>query len=144
MTKQDELNFLKFGLTNDENELIAANKFREDAISDGWTSRAGYTNEAMESYAHLEKDGFKMHVMARTNKESKYKYSAQVSIWGTDGLCVHAPKVYDHDKIFIDGMKRCNNCGDIGETFQYSFAGRCCNKCLPEMRKKHEYSGWTR
>ena len=24
----------------------------------------------------------------------------------------------------------------------YSFAGRCCEECLPEMKKKYEYKGW--
>lgn len=25
---------------------------------------------------------------------------------------------------------------------QYSFAGKCCSKCLPQAKKDHEYPGW--
>ena len=132
----------KFGLTNDINEHLAAVAFREAAISDGWIAAALYDNEPMESYAHLTKDGYAMHVNARVGNSGCYKYQAQVSIWGSDGLAIKAPKIYDHDAIFKEGMNRCVNCGAIGETFRYGFAGRCCRICLTEMRKKYEFPGW--
>ena len=42
-------------------------------------------------------------------------------------------------------MNKCPVCGkdiSIAKQERYSFAGRCCPDCLPEMKKQHEYPGW--
>jgi len=44
-------------------------------------------------------------------------------------------------------MNKCPVCGKaipISEQKSYSFAGRCCDECLPAMKAKHEYPGWTK
>ena len=133
----------EFGLTNDEKEFNEVSAFREDAIADGWEAKPGSASELIEDYAHLNREGFKMHVLSRKN-QGKYKFQAQVSIWGPDGLAIGllGPS-YNWEEIKA-GLRRCNNCGkqDV-ETQRYSFAGRCCAGCRPEMAKTHEYPGWT-
>lgn len=135
--------FDEFGLTNNREYFDMANKYREDAISDGWTATATYGDgEPIERHATLEKDGFKMHIMAREGA-GRYKYQASVTIWGPDRLQVRPPDKYDWQYI-KDGIRRCCHCLSIGETFQAGFAGRYCAKCIPEQKRIQEYPGWTR
>ena len=42
-------------------------------------------------------------------------------------------------------MNKCPVCGKaipITKQERFSFAGRCCPDCLPEMKRQHEYPGW--
>lgn len=42
-------------------------------------------------------------------------------------------------------VNKCPVCGKevpLKEQKPYSFAGRCCKECLPEMREKYEQPGW--
>lgn len=42
-------------------------------------------------------------------------------------------------------METCPVCGKVvpyKDQKRYSFAGRCCPECLPEMQKKYEQPGW--
>lgn len=132
----------EFGFTNDPSDLNAVVAWREAAVKDGWSIQPTFYTEPVESHASLYKEGFQAHVKARIKTKGKWKYEAQVCLWGPDRLAVRVPKIYDWEKIVV-GLKTCNVCGAIGETFQYSFAGRCCENCLPDMKKKHEYNGWT-
>jgi hypothetical protein len=133
----------EFGFTNDRAFYESVIKFREAAIADGWEAKPTYgDSEPLERCASLTKDGFKMHIKSRENEGRRYRYEAQVSIWGPDRLAIKTPTIYDM-KLIEQGLKTCNKCGAIGDMFQYSFAGRCCENCLPEMRKLHEYPGWT-
>lgn len=45
-------------------------------------------------------------------------------------------------KIALSTCPVCGKSVPYKEQFGYSFAGRCCEECLPEMKKKHEYPGW--
>jgi hypothetical protein len=72
----------EFGLTNDEQELIEVATFRDAAIADGWDAKPGGSSEPLEVYAHLEKEGFKMHAMCRRNA-GKWKFQTNIHIWGT-------------------------------------------------------------
>ena len=65
-----------------------------------------------------------------------------VHVWGADGMAIKVGRVYSWEEIQA-GLTMCNECGAHGPTFRFSFAGRCCATCLPAMRKKHEYPGWT-
>jgi hypothetical protein len=76
-------------------------------------------------------------------KKGKWAYEASISIWGPDGMAVGVPELYEWGAVKA-GLRTCNACGKTDvETFRFSFAGRCCNDCIPAMRKKHEYPGWT-
>lgn len=135
---------MDFGFTNDIGRLDAANAYREAAIADGWSCTATYGNEPVERAASLVKGGFKMGILARDRRGEPSKWKAEVSIdiWGPDGLVVKPPDEYDWAKIQA-GVRTCNSCGATNvDTQRYSFAGRCCAKCLPEMRRKHERPGW--
>jgi len=132
----------EFGFTNDQEELNAAVAWREAAIKDGWIIEPTYKLEPMESHASLKKEGFHATVMARIKTSGRWKYEAQVSVWGPDRLAIRPPRIYSWEAI-VAGLNTCNVCGNTGEMFSYSFAGRCCENCLPDMKKKHEYPGWT-
>lgn len=137
----------EFGFTNKADEIERVRRFRDAAVADGWDIAPTYENhEPAESAAKLHKVGFTMMVLSRDRREkkddSKWDYEAQVSLWGPDGLAIKAPAEYDW-RLIQDGVHVCSNCGTSAEkTVQYSFAGRCCEACLPEMKKKHEYPGW--
>jgi hypothetical protein len=134
----------EFGLTNDEQEINEVSAFREAAIADGWEAQPGSAAELIEDYAHLSKEGFKMHTMSRRLVNSKFKFQASVHIWGPDGWAIGLlGPIYNWDEIKA-GVRRCNECGaeDV-ETERYSFAGRCCAGCRPKMAAQHERGNWT-
>ena len=79
-----------FGLTNDEQEINEVAAFRDAAIADGWDAKPGGSSEPLEVYAHLEKEGFKMHAMCRRNA-GKWKFQTNIHIWGR----VHRATVTD-------------------------------------------------
>lgn len=134
----------RWGFTNDEARLQAAVAWWEAARADGWTSTPLYPKfEAETAAAEITKLCFKGHVLMRRKDSGKWHFEAQIHLWGPDGLTIAAPNVYDWEKV-IAGMLTCNACGATPvETHRYSFAGRCCAECLPEMRAKHERPGWT-
>jgi hypothetical protein len=133
----------EFGLTNDEQELIEVATFRDAAIADGWDAKPGGSSEPLEVYAHLEKEGFKMHAMCRRNA-GKWKFQTNIHIWGTDGLAIQLlGPIYNWEQI-KGGLRRCGECGkeDV-DTQRYSFAGRCCANCRPAMAAQYERGNWT-
>lgn len=125
------------GLTNDKTRLDAVRAFRDAAVADGWEISPTYRSESQDRVAHLVRDGFVMMIVTRD------EYEASVSIWGPDGLHIKPPSVYDWQAI-QDRVNTCNECGAKGPTVRFSFAGRCCNTCLPGMREKYEKPGWNR
>jgi len=136
---------MDFGFTNDRADLERVIQFRDAAVADGWVMTPTYDFESVDRASHLHKDGFVISILSRDNSEAErnYKYEAQVSIWGPDGMAIKPPQTYDWPTIQA-GLRTCNKCGatDVN-TERYSFAGRCCAACLPEMRRQHERPGWT-
>lgn len=130
--------YLTDGKDRFEKATKKALEFRKAAIADGWEIRPIYEGyEPVEKASKLYRDGFLMMIFTREKE-------VEISVWGNDGLCIVVPEEYSFEKI-KEGMTFCDNCKATGvKTVRYSFAGRCCNKCLPEMRKKHEYPGWDR
>jgi hypothetical protein len=135
---------MDFGFTNDKEQYDAAVKFRQDAIADGWIVEQGPGKEPIERYCHLKKEGWVCHVMSRTyDPGRKWKYEAEVTIWGPDHLQILAPKVYDWAVIQAN-LRRCTYCKKVDvDVQQVNFAGRCCNDCLSAVRKRTEFRGWT-
>jgi hypothetical protein len=136
---------MDFGFTNDDAKLHAAEAFRDAAAADGWSIRPTYGSEGIDRASSLARDGFKMSILTRNNsdrKGGKWKHEAQVSIWGPDGLAIVPPDTYDFAEISAR-TRRCGYCkaNDV-ETERVGFAGRCCAKCLPNMRAKIETPGW--
>lgn len=133
-----------FGFTNKVELLRAAEQFRDAAKSDGWEMRATYGSESIERASTLERDGWSMMVLTRNNESEGRgkKYEAAVHIWAPDRLAVEVPEFYD----FAELRRRtrvCSHCKtqDV-DTQRYSFAGRCCEVCLPKMRAATEQPGW--
>lgn len=139
-----------FGFTNNDKEYERVVKFRTEAIKDGWTYEPTYGNhESWESHCSLSKNDFKMSISTRTTETSfilkkggKWKYEADIHIWGPDGLAIEPPKEYNMGEI-IKGLKKCSWCEteDV-ETQRVAFANRVCKKCLPAAQKQLEYPGW--
>ncbi len=133
---------------NNIGQLRNVQKFRDDAVKDGWSIKPTYDNlESVDSASKLSKDGFIMSILTRTEDLVKYPnikdlYDAEIYIWGPDELRIEVPDHYDMELI-KKNMRKCSNCGKfVDETVCYSFAGRCCNDCLPALRKEFEKPGW--
>jgi hypothetical protein len=134
---------MEFGFTNDPQRYQAAIAFRDAAVHDGWSIRPTYQSLPVESAATLEKDDFTMQILTLENA-GKFKCRASIYIWAPDRLQITPPETYDW-KAITAGQSTCNQCGATAiETKRFSFAGRACKPCLPGMREKTEYDGWTR
>jgi hypothetical protein len=134
--------------TNDKNVFDKVVAFRDAAIADSWNIEQTYKDqkhckgEPVESASTLTRENFKMMILTRTENIGKWKYEVEITIWGDDELQIKRPEEYDWEKI-KEGKKICDNCNVKNvKTFRYSFAGRCCEKCLPAMRAKYEHPGW--
>lgn len=137
---------MDFGFTNSDEQYQLAVDFRNAAVADGWDIKPTYDeHESVESHATLAKEGFICHVKARVKKPgSTWKYEAEVSIWGPDRLAIIPPKIYNWDEIKAN-VNQCMVCKTKElVTYQVGFAGRVCEFCLPDARKKYEFPGWTR
>lgn len=132
-------------LSNNQSDLDRVREYREAAIADGWECSPLYRTEDMDRASRLTRDGFVMHVITRDQRGtgSKFGFDVSLAAWGLDGLSIKLPRPYPGMDAIVDASKRCHNCGGPGGTERYSFAGRCCAACLPEMRKRHEYPGWN-
>jgi len=133
-----------FGFTNNEELYQQAGVFRDAAAADGWEIEPTYGTESVDRAASLTKDDFVMRVLSRTHEEgSKWKYQAEVYIWGPDGLAINPPNKYDFEAI-KEKVESCGYCNAKGvPTQRVGFAGRSCETCLPEQKKIQEYPGWT-
>ena len=116
--------------------------WREAAIADGWESRPTYEHEDEMTAFRLTRDGFIIQGLARPEGELSVG-SGELHCWGPDGLAIEVGETYDWEAI----QRAVCTCGYCGErpvkTERVGFAGRCCAKCLPEMRAKIETTGWT-
>jgi hypothetical protein len=138
---------MDFGFTNKLEDLESARQWVADAVADGWTIEPTYRTESIKRAATLTKDDYKALVLMRDDSHtpgSRFKYTAQVSVWGPDGLAINVPREYDF-ALIEKAVRRCSECGvDDIDTQRVGFAGRVCAACLPAAQKKHEYPGWTR
>lgn len=132
---------MDFGFTNDDKRYEDAIKWKCDALKDGWVIEPIYKTESVEFAAKLSKEGFVCNILTKFSGP-RWKYEVDINIWGPDELAVKPPYKYNWDEI-IKGLNTCNYCGASEvKTKRIGFAGRCCENCLPELRKKFEYPGW--
>jgi hypothetical protein len=134
----------EYGFTNDVNRLRGAEQFRDDAAADGWLKEPTYGHESVDRASRLTRDGFVIQVLTRDNSAEGRgkKFEAAVHMWGPDDLAVDPPEFYDFAEI-KRRTRICSACkAEDVETQRYSFAGRCCEACLPKMRAATEYPGW--
>ncbi len=124
--------------------------WREAAITDGWSPDPIYTQESEDRAMRLTKDGWIAHASARPSRPDPFDKrrtmpaQADITVWGPDQLQIHpeVPVPYSWNRMNAL-LRRCAYCKteDV-ETKRVGFAGRCCLKCLPAMRKKIEFPGW--
>lgn len=115
-----------------------------DAVADGWSIEPTYSQEPVERAARLRRDGFSVQALMRDNDRPHGRtIETSIHVWGPDGLAVRPGLKYNFDQLRA-GLRTCNSCRatDV-PTRRYSFAGRCCEACLPAMRAKHEQGNWT-
>ncbi len=117
--------------------------WRDAAVADGWSMRPTYQQESVERAWRLERDGFVVSGITRSPEAEGDMPTVSIHIWGPDGLVIKAPGVYDFAAL-VAGTRTCAACGatDV-DTQRFSFAGRCCAACRPEMARLHEQPGWT-
>jgi hypothetical protein len=147
---------MTFGFTNDTKEYDRVRSFRDAAIADRWSHKATYDSEPEERASHLYREGFVMSVLTRSRENEvlnpargiystshgKWRYEAQVHIWGPDGMAIDSGPVYDWGKLTA-GLRHCPECGaDDVDTQLVGFANRVCADCAPALRKKIEKPGW--
>ncbi len=122
-------------------EAQAAQDWFYAALADEWTAKATYPNEPTAQAFSLEKEGFHVQGLARPST-AKMLGGGSIYVWGPDKLALRCPIIYSSE-FLIKELKTCSNCNNYPvETFCYSFAGRCCKQCLPEMKRLHEKPGW--
>lgn len=132
----------QWGFTNKQSDYDRICTFRDAAVNDGWSIKPTYGTESVDRASSLKKDGFVMMIITRETPH-KWKYEANISIWGPDGLGIPSPYSYDFDKI-SKSLTTCPVCkAENVETQRFSFAGRCCADCRPKMAAKHEQGNWT-
>jgi hypothetical protein len=130
---------MEFGFTNDSKQHEAAVAFRTALVADGWSVKQN--DKTDDTYTSHYKDGWCVQILSRNNV-GKWKHEASVNAWGPDGMSVKVPTVYNFEAMKA-GLRRCGLCNAEGvDTQRYSFAGRCCAKCIDGARAKFEKPGW--
>lgn len=119
--------------------------FRDAAVADGWTIRPTYDHEPQHSAASLDRDGWHMSVLTRTDSDFPVGPNSvgSVSLWGPDRAHVETPDVYSMEAL-EKGLRECGYCDrkDV-DTFQVAFASRVCAECLPEQKRIQEWTSGT-
>lgn len=132
----------EWGYTNSDEHIEAVRQFVKDAIADEWLQEKYYDSETLDQSCKLYKNGFEVSVLTRNLNGSRWKYQASINAWADDGLAIRLPLRYDW-KVFENAKTTCNICLATNvQTQRYSFAGRCCENCISDARKEHEYPGW--
>ena len=161
---RNEPRWHEIGAERDFARLVAT-KWRDAAVHDGWTIGQTYAHEDFSRAATLKlfsppQGLFVVHVLTRPNVLAGDNWSlgcGEVHCWGPDELSILAPLEYPGQQYFHDALYTCPHCHTgpnakyFGETdvpsphvktVRYGFAGRACEACAPELRKKYERSGW--
>lgn len=77
--------------------------------------------------------------LAREYEEGQYTDSLSV---GSFPPLTGFMEVIDECRRLVNYCPVCGKHVPLSEQEQYSFAGRCCAECLPEMQKQYEQPGW--
>jgi len=117
-------------------------QWREDAIADGWSHAPLYPGHKPEnSAAKLTYRGWTAQVFNSPERPG-WKTQRCIAVWDDKGIAVVVPTTYSWESL-QQALTVCMFCSATGvHTQRVSFAGRCCDLCLPEQRKRLEYPGW--
>lgn len=135
-----------FGFTNKAEHLEGVRQWRDAAVADGWAIEPTYgDHESVDRAARLSREGFTCQILTRDNsdKGGKWKAEADINVWGPDGLAVKVPAFYSWEALTA-ALSRCSACKATNvKTTRVGFAGRVCEACLPEQRRRVETPGWN-
>lgn len=109
-------------------------KYVADLQADGWKTEARNISMPIEKAFKAEKDGF--NILGGDG--------IGIAAWGSDKLQIPIPNIYPGINALKAELRHCPHCDkhDV-DTHRYSFAGRACKECLPALKEKHEFAGWT-
>lgn len=114
------------------------------AITDGWILSKTYESEDLNRSGTLNKNKWKATYVTRVDKTQDRRGYVRLTVWGPDNLTVILKGAIYNWQELQDGLHTCNYCKRNNVSVQrVSFAGRCCETCLPRQRKISEYPGWT-
>lgn len=141
-----------WGFRNDVDDgaraLAAVLQWRADAIASGWTWEQTYANEAPDRAMRLHgPGGWVAQTLARTvqrfNGYGATRPTAEITVWGPDGLQVPVPLLFDMDAL-TKALTTCSHCQTEGvATTRVGFAGRYCDPCAVKARPVVEAPGWN-
>lgn len=75
-------------------------------------------------------------------EDSNGNINSGVNICNIDDIYISLDTIITKAKVEMNKCPVCGKSIPIDKQERYSFAGRCCPDCLPEMKKQHEYPGW--
>lgn len=108
------------------------------AVNDGWTQ----SPVTVGSSRTIMKDGFCATFIPTLDGAGNRGF-CHLAVYGPDGLQVLVPEVYNWEELQAR-LQTCMYCfAEKVKTYRIAFAGRCCEKCLPELRDRFEYPGWA-
>lgn len=134
----------EFGHTNNPAAKHKLDKYINDMVNDGWSFWPTYgAAESFLSAITLERLGYKCVAVNRTLEPGlKFRYECAISMWGPDGLRLDVPEKYSWSEVLANA-EICDICrSKHNPSHRYSFAGRCCEKCLATARQRFEPPGW--
>lgn len=119
-------------------------EYIQSAKNDGWHFTRESKNPQQDWYEAevIVINVGKFKLLAYANYHGTKVTTCFINLWGPDELIVEPISPYRRPN--KDDLRICAHCGQLGETYRYSFAGRCCKECLPEMRAQFEQEGWCK
>jgi hypothetical protein len=119
--------------------VAALNKWREDAVVDGWECKPIYNTESVETAAELHKNGWTCHIYIRC------EHSIQISVWAPDGhALLEIPEKYNMTNLQAQSFlcHFCNKHFPSQELKKVGFANIACPGCLSTAKQQIEFPGW--
>jgi hypothetical protein len=119
-----------------------AAEYQAALLADGWKASAIYKRDGHQEYdpgrsARFERDGFIVTFYSQNDSLSNTRCA-----YGPDRLALELPASYDFAQMQAN-LRKCEECGAIGDTVSLGFAGRVCPACRAKLAPTVEYPGWT-
>jgi hypothetical protein len=117
-------------------------EYQAALLADGWQAAPIYPREGHREYdpgrsAKFTRDGFLVTFYRKADSLSDARHA-----YGPDSLALELPASYDFAQM-QDNLRKCGECGAVGDTVSLGFAGRVCPECRAKLVPTVEYPGWT-
>lgn len=116
------------------------NRWRVDAVADGWACNPIYNTETVEEAAELTKNGWVCQIYIRP------EHSIQIAVWSDKGhALLEIPERYNMTNLQAQSFlcHFCNKHTPSNELKRVGFANVACTGCLASAKKQIEFPGWT-